>query len=153
MNAPPIAYAFSVLLLIAAGLIVHASHAAAFGIVLAVILVGIVVAIRGRPSLVLLVYFSFYVLLGLGEEAVFGRKRRGLLVGRLGLHRGAAESDGVGQGHGKSTEGDARGRPARRGRRSHCAPGRFELEGGACAKQGAAAASRSQCRFRSNRVR
>ena len=38
--------------------------------------VGVVVAYRGRPSLVLLVYFSFYILLGLGEEAVFGRGRR-----------------------------------------------------------------------------
>src|SRR3954463_14933205 len=43
---------------------------------LAVIAVGVFVAIRGRPSLVLLVYFSCYVLLGLGEEAVFGRRRR-----------------------------------------------------------------------------
>jgi CDP-diacylglycerol--serine O-phosphatidyltransferase len=43
---------------------------------LVVIAVGVGVAIRGRPSLVLLVYFSFYVLLGLAEEAVFGRKRR-----------------------------------------------------------------------------
>ena len=30
----------------------------------------------GRPSLVLLVYFSFYILLGLGEELLFGRRRR-----------------------------------------------------------------------------
>jgi CDP-diacylglycerol--serine O-phosphatidyltransferase len=43
---------------------------------LVVIAVGVGVAIRGRPSLVLLVYFSFYVLLGLAEEAMFGRKRR-----------------------------------------------------------------------------
>lgn len=41
-----------------------------------VIAVGVVVAIRGRPSLVLLVYFSFYILLGLGEEVLFGRRRR-----------------------------------------------------------------------------
>ena len=39
MNAPPIAYAFSVILLIAAGLIVRASHDAVFGVVIAVILV------------------------------------------------------------------------------------------------------------------
>ncbi|MCB8873931.1 slipin family protein [Acidisoma silvae] len=39
MNAPPIAYVFSVLLLVAAGLIVKATGAAAFGIALAVILV------------------------------------------------------------------------------------------------------------------
>lgn len=38
--------------------------------------VGVAVAIRGRPSLVLLVYFSFYILLGLAEEAMFGRRRR-----------------------------------------------------------------------------
>lgn len=43
---------------------------------LAVIALGVGVAIRGRPSLVLLVYFSFYILLGLGEELVFGRRRR-----------------------------------------------------------------------------
>jgi len=38
--------------------------------------VGVLVAIRGWPSLVLLVYFSIYILLGLAEEAVFGRRRR-----------------------------------------------------------------------------
>jgi CDP-diacylglycerol--serine O-phosphatidyltransferase len=43
---------------------------------LAVIAVGVAVAIRVRPSLVLLVYFSFYILLGLGEELLFGRRRR-----------------------------------------------------------------------------
>src|SRR5215813_498196 len=37
---------------------------------------GVAVAIRGRPSLVLLVYFSVYILLGLAEEALFGRRRR-----------------------------------------------------------------------------
>jgi hypothetical protein len=41
-----------------------------------VIGVGVVVAYRGRPSLVLLVYFSFYILLGLAEELLFGRRRR-----------------------------------------------------------------------------
>ena len=45
-------------------------------IFLLVIAAGVAVAIRGRPSLVLLVYFSFYILLGIGEEAVFGRRRR-----------------------------------------------------------------------------
>lgn len=39
MNAPPIAYVFSVLLLVAAGLIVKATGAAAFGVAIAVILV------------------------------------------------------------------------------------------------------------------
>jgi CDP-diacylglycerol---serine O-phosphatidyltransferase len=43
---------------------------------LLVVAVGVGVAIRGRPSLVLLVYFSFYILLGLAEEAIFGRRRR-----------------------------------------------------------------------------
>jgi len=38
--------------------------------------VGVGVAIRGRPSLVLLVYFSIYILLGLAEEVLFGRRRR-----------------------------------------------------------------------------
>src|SRR5256885_3706400 len=37
---------------------------------------GVGVAIRGRPSLVLLVYFSFYILLGLAAEALFGLRRR-----------------------------------------------------------------------------
>jgi CDP-diacylglycerol---serine O-phosphatidyltransferase len=43
---------------------------------LLVIAVGVGVAIRGRPSLVLLVYFSFYILLGLAEELLYGRRRR-----------------------------------------------------------------------------
>jgi CDP-diacylglycerol--serine O-phosphatidyltransferase len=43
---------------------------------LAIIAIGVVVAYRGRPSLVLLVYFSFYVLLGIAEELIFGRRRR-----------------------------------------------------------------------------
>ena len=38
--------------------------------------IGVAIAIRGRPSLVLLVSFSFYILLGLAEEALFGRRRR-----------------------------------------------------------------------------
>ena len=41
-----------------------------------IVAVGVVVAYRSRPSLVLLVYFSFYILLGLAEELVFGRRRR-----------------------------------------------------------------------------
>ncbi|TMA29585.1 MAG: CDP-diacylglycerol--serine O-phosphatidyltransferase [Deltaproteobacteria bacterium] len=43
---------------------------------LVVLAVGVGVAIRGRPSLVLLFYFSIYILLGVGEELVFGRRRR-----------------------------------------------------------------------------
>jgi CDP-diacylglycerol---serine O-phosphatidyltransferase len=43
---------------------------------LAVIAIGVVVAYRGRPSLVLLVYFSCYVALGVAEEVLFGRRRR-----------------------------------------------------------------------------
>src|SRR5438445_8135808 len=41
-----------------------------------VLAVGVVIAYRGRLSLVLLVYFSFYILLGLAEELLFGRRRR-----------------------------------------------------------------------------
>jgi CDP-diacylglycerol--serine O-phosphatidyltransferase len=47
-----------------------------FLVFLLVIAVGVVIAYRGRPSLVLLVYFSFYILLGLAEELLFGRRRR-----------------------------------------------------------------------------
>ena len=47
-------------------------------IFLLVVAVGTGVAIRGRPSLVLLVYFSFYILLGLGEELFYGRRRRAI---------------------------------------------------------------------------
>src|SRR5437763_12625609 len=43
---------------------------------LLITVVGVAVAIRGRPSLVLLVYFSIYILLGLAEDALFGRRRR-----------------------------------------------------------------------------
>jgi len=43
---------------------------------LLVTVLGVAVAIRGRPSLVLLVYFSIYILLGLAEEVLFGRRRR-----------------------------------------------------------------------------
>jgi CDP-diacylglycerol--serine O-phosphatidyltransferase len=43
---------------------------------LVVVAVGVIIALRGRPSLVLMVYFLSYVLLGIGEEALFGRKRR-----------------------------------------------------------------------------
>jgi CDP-diacylglycerol--serine O-phosphatidyltransferase len=43
---------------------------------LVVIGVGVIIALRGRPQLVLLVYFTFYILLGLVEEALFGRRRR-----------------------------------------------------------------------------
>src|SRR5438105_14935292 len=45
-------------------------------IFLLVIAVGVGAAIRGRPSLVLLVYFSGYILLGLGEQLLFGRRPR-----------------------------------------------------------------------------
>lgn len=43
---------------------------------LLVIGVGVVIALTGKVQLVLLVYFTVYVLLGIAEEAVFGRKRR-----------------------------------------------------------------------------
>jgi CDP-diacylglycerol--serine O-phosphatidyltransferase len=45
----------------------------AFGLVLAI---AAVFALTGRVRQVFLVYFSFYILLGLAEEALFGRKRR-----------------------------------------------------------------------------
>jgi CDP-diacylglycerol--serine O-phosphatidyltransferase len=51
----------------------NAKSLAAF---VAIIALGVFVALRGRPSLVLLVYFSFYILLGLGEELLYGRRRR-----------------------------------------------------------------------------
>src|SRR3989440_10205220 len=41
-----------------------------------VIAIGVVIALRGRPSLVLVVYFTCYVALGIAEEALFGRRRR-----------------------------------------------------------------------------
>ena len=42
----------------------------------AVLLVFVGFALTGRVQQVFLVYFSFYILLGLAEEALFGRKRR-----------------------------------------------------------------------------
>jgi len=42
----------------------------------AVLLVFLFFALTGRVQQVFLVYFSFYILLGLAEEALFGRKRR-----------------------------------------------------------------------------
>jgi CDP-diacylglycerol--serine O-phosphatidyltransferase len=45
-------------------------------IFLVVIAIGVVIALRGRPSLVLVVYFTCYVALGILEEAIFGRRRR-----------------------------------------------------------------------------
>lgn len=42
----------------------------------AVIAVGAFFALSGRLTQVFLVYFSFYILLGLAEEVLFGRKRR-----------------------------------------------------------------------------
>src|ERR1051325_9312203 len=45
-------------------------------IFLVVIAIGVVIALRSRPSLVLMVYFTCYVVLGILEEALFGRRRR-----------------------------------------------------------------------------
>ena len=45
-------------------------------IFIVVIALGVVIALRGRPSLVLVVYFTCYVALGIAEEALFGRRRR-----------------------------------------------------------------------------
>src|SRR5438105_9647068 len=41
-----------------------------------VLAIGVVIALRGRPSLVLVVYFTCYVALGIAEEALVGRPRR-----------------------------------------------------------------------------
>jgi len=59
--------------------------------------VGVVVAYRGRPSLVLLVYFSFYILLGLAEELIYGRRRRRAA-------RAAAELPRVASGQGQADD-------------------------------------------------
>ena len=48
-----------------------------------VIAIGVVVAMRSRPSLVLVVYFTCYVALGLAEEALFGRRRRAAARARI----------------------------------------------------------------------
>jgi len=58
-----------------------------------VIAVGVVVAYRGRPSLVLLVYFSLYILLGLAEEVLFGRRRRAAARASAAAAAAAAESE------------------------------------------------------------
>ena len=50
-------------------------------------------AIRGRPSLVLLVYFSFYILLGLGEELVYGRRRRAAARAAIDAAEAAAPAE------------------------------------------------------------
>lgn len=47
------------------------------------VLAGVVLGLRGRFSLALLLYFSTYILLGLGEEALFGRKRRAAAAAAL----------------------------------------------------------------------
>jgi CDP-diacylglycerol--serine O-phosphatidyltransferase len=41
-----------------------------------VIALGVIIALRSRPSVVLVVYFTCYVALGITEEALFGRRRR-----------------------------------------------------------------------------
>ena len=86
LRAPETVWPIAVLVLVLAFLMVSTIRYRTFKeaglnprtllIFLLVIAVGVAVAIRGRPSLVLLVYFSFYILLGIGEEAVFGRGRR-----------------------------------------------------------------------------
>ena len=58
---------------------------------LSVVAVGLVVALLGRPSLLLLVYFSAYILLGLVEEALFGRGRRAAARAALAEAEGAEE--------------------------------------------------------------
>jgi hypothetical protein len=51
-----------------------------------VILVFVFFAVRGRISQVFLVYFSFYIVLGLAEELLFGRRRRALARARAAAH-------------------------------------------------------------------
>ena len=48
-----------------------------------VIALSVVIAIRSRPSLVLVVYFTCYVALGIAEEALFGRRRRAAARARI----------------------------------------------------------------------
>ena len=62
---------------------------AAFGVVL---LVFVGFALTGRVQQVFLVYFSFYILLGLGEEALFGRKRRAAARAAAAVAAGAGVS-------------------------------------------------------------
>ncbi len=50
-------------------------HRREIAVLVGVLLVGAVIAVRVRPSLVLVAYFSGYVLLGLVEEIVFHRRR------------------------------------------------------------------------------
>ena len=60
---------------------------------LAVILVFVFFAVRGRVSQVFLVYFSFYIVLGLAEEVLFGRRRRALARAHATRSGPAAEPD------------------------------------------------------------
>jgi CDP-diacylglycerol--serine O-phosphatidyltransferase len=53
---------------------------------LGVILVFVFFAVRGRISQVFLVYFSFYILLGIAEELLFGRRRRALARAHAAAH-------------------------------------------------------------------
>lgn len=50
-------------------------HSREIAVVFSVLAVGALVAVRVRPSFVLVVYFSGYILLGLIEEVVFRRRR------------------------------------------------------------------------------
>jgi CDP-diacylglycerol--serine O-phosphatidyltransferase len=53
---------------------------------LGVILVFVFFAVNGRISQVFLVYFSFYILLGIAEELLFGRRRRALARAHAAAH-------------------------------------------------------------------
>lgn len=52
-------------------------HSREIAVAFSVLAVGALVAVRVRPSFVLVVYFSAYILLGLIEEIVFRRRRLG----------------------------------------------------------------------------
>lgn len=54
-------------------------HPREIAVVFSVLAVGALVAVRVRPSFVLVVYFSGYILLGLIEEIVFRKRRMGAL--------------------------------------------------------------------------
>lgn len=58
----------------------------------AVLAVGVFFALSGRLTQVFLVYFSFYILLGLVEELLFGRKRRAATAAAAAAGANAAAS-------------------------------------------------------------
>jgi CDP-diacylglycerol---serine O-phosphatidyltransferase len=74
----------------------------AFGAVLAV---AALFALTGRIRQVFLVYFSFYILLGLAEEVLFGRKRRAA-ARAAALGAGGAGTTVMADAHGEGPDAD-----------------------------------------------